>query len=435
MNRKLRKGLKIGGLTVGALVLSMVVTVGGYLVYVIGNYSRIPDDQGLIVFGLNTQTIQDSDLYDDSIPTSGTTFSASTYNIGFGAYDRAYDFFMDENDYKPEYVSSHGGVAHTVGSHSRAASADAALHNTEGAVHTIVDLEQDYGKPVDFALFQEVDTNSDRSFHVNQLQNMANEFTTYDYVHAVNFHSSYLAYPLNEPIGKINSGISTFSRYSIESSVRKSFYVTDAFPTKFFDLDRCYSISKIPVGTTGKYLSIINVHLSAYDATGEIRARQFNELKGTLAAEFSAGNYVLVGGDFNHDVIYDNPAFASNGIYINPAAQPDWYDNYEQERPEDYWWNYLRLDPSDPDYDLEGTGMTIAAADNIPTCRDPSIPWQDENNNGILDNFLCTIDGFLVSPNLEVLKVENIAAGDDADNLGFAYSDHNPAYIEFKLKS
>ena len=279
MNRKLRKGLKIGGLTVGALVLSMVVTVGGYLVYVIGNYSRIPDDQGLIVFGLNTQTIQDSDLYDDSIPTSGTTFSASTYNIGFGAYDRAYDFFMDENDYKPEYVSSHGGVAHTVGSHSRAASADAALHNTEGAVHTIVDLEQDYGKPVDFALFQEVDTNSDRSFHVNQLQNMANEFTTYDYVHAVNFHSSYLAYPLNEPIGKINSGISTFSRYSIESSVRKSFYVTDAFPTKFFDLDRCYSISKIPVGTTGKYLSIINVHLSAYDATGEIRARQFNELK------------------------------------------------------------------------------------------------------------------------------------------------------------
>lgn len=435
MNRKLRKGLKIGGLTVGALVLSMVVTVGGYLVYVIGNYSRIPDDQGLIIFGLNTQTIKDSDLYDDSIPTSGTTFSASTYNIGFGAYDRAYDFFMDENDYKPEYVASHGGVAHTIGSHSRAASADAALHNTEGAVHTIVDLEQDYGKPVDFALFQEVDTNSDRSFHVNQLQNMVNEFATYDYVHAINFHSSYLAYPLNEPIGKINSGISTFSRYSIESSVRKSFYVTDAFPTKFFDLDRCYSISKIPVGTTGKYLSIINVHLSAYDATGEIRARQFNELKGTLAAEFSAGNYVLVGGDFNHDVIYDNPAFASNGTYINPAAQPEWYDNYEQQRPEDYWWNYLRLDPTDPDYDLEGTGMTIAAADNIPTCRDPSIPWQDENNNGILDNFLCTIDGFLVSPNLEVVRVENIAAGDDADNLGFAYSDHNPAYIEFKLKN
>lgn len=435
MNAKFKKGIKISAITVGALVLSMVITVGGYLIYVIGSYSRIPDNQALIVFGFNNQTINDEDLFDESIPSSGKTFSATTYNIGFGAYDRAYDFFMDENDYKPEYVASHGGISHTVGTHSRATSLEAARRNTEGAVHTILDLQDSRAKPVDFALFQEVDTDSDRSYRVNQLESITQEFSSYDYVHASNFHSAYLAYPLNEPIGKINSGISTFSSYSIESSLRKSFYVSDAFPTKFFDLDRCYSITKIPVGTTGKYLSIINVHLSAYDATGEIRAQQFAELKETLSSEVTSGNFVLVGGDFNHDVLYDNPAFASGGTYIHPENQPEWYDNYEQERPETYWWNYLRLDPTDPNYDLAGTGMTIAAADNIPTCRDPSIPWQDENNNGILDNFLCTIDGFLVSANLEVSLVENIAAGDDADGLGFAYSDHNPAYIEFKLKA
>ncbi len=434
MNRKIKKGIKISILIIGALVLSLIITVGSYLLYVIGSYSRIPDNQALIVFGFNNQTINDDDLFDEGIPSSGKTFSASTYNIGFGAYDRDYDFFMDENDYQEEYVESHGGVTHTVGTHSRATSLEAATHNTEGAVHTIVNLEDSYAKPVDFAMFQEVDTDSDRSYHVNQLDSIKKEFTSYDYVHATNFHSAYLAYPLNEPIGKTNSGISTFSRYSIGSSVRKSFYVTDAFPTKFFDLDRCYSISKIPVGTTGVFLSIINVHLSAYDATGEIRANQFAELKATLTEEVDAGNYVLVGGDFNHDVIYDNPAFASDGIYNQPENQPEWYDNYEQERPEEYWWNYLRLDPSDPEYDLAGTGMTIAAADNIPTCRDPSIPWQDENNNGILDNFLCTIDGFLVSANLEVTLIENIAGGDDPDGLGFGFSDHNPAYIEFKLK-
>jgi endonuclease/exonuclease/phosphatase family metal-dependent hydrolase len=435
MNKKLKKGLKIGGLAVGGLVLSMVITVGGYLAYVIGSYSRLPDNQSLIVFGFNTQTIKDSDLYDEAVPDSGTTFSASTYNIGFGAYDRAYDFFMDENDYQPEYVESHHGITHTVGSHSRAASKTAALRNTNGAVDTIAGIATEFSNPVDFALFQEVDTDSDRSYHVNQLQTIVSEFDTYDYVHASNFHSAYLAYPLNEPIGKIKSGISTFSRYSLESSVRKSFYVSDAFPTKFFDLDRCYSISKISVGTSGKYLSVINVHLSAYDATGEIRANQFAELKATLSEEVAAGNYVLVGGDFNHDVIYDNPAFANDGVYIDGDAQPEWYDNYEQTRPENYWWNYLRLDPADTQYDLMGTGMTIAAADNIPTCRDPSIPWQDENDNGILDNFLCTIDGFLVSDNLEIIRVQNIAAGEDADGLGFAYSDHNPAYIEFKLKA
>lgn len=38
-----------------------------------------------------------------------------------------------------------------------------------------------------------------------------------------------------------------------------------------------------------------------------------------------------------------------------------------------------------------------------------------------------TIDGFIVSPNVEVTSVETLDAG-------FAYSDHNPVKLQVKLK-
>ncbi|MFA5486376.1 MAG: hypothetical protein WC275_04800, partial [Bacilli bacterium] len=78
------------------------------------------------------------------------------------------------------------------------------------------------------------------------------------------------------------------------------------------------------------------------------------------------------------------------------------------------------------------------------TCRDASIPFQDKNNNGIVDNAMVSIDGFLVSDNIEVTHIETIGSGEnkqvetlDASDprygLGFVYSDHNPVLMNFKL--
>lgn len=408
MNKKTQKGIKIALWSVGSLVAAIVVTVCGYVTYIVADYTRIADNQVLPVSGMAGRAILDSDLVTDEEGSTPRTFSASTYNIGFGAYGPDYDFFMDENDYLSKYVESHGGVTHTQGSHSRGISEESIVSNTEGAIGTIANLSDNFGSDVDFAFFQEVDSDADRSFHVNQEAMLADSFVSYDRVHSSNYHSSYLAYPFNEPIGQSNSGISTISRFVLASSIRKSFYVSKSFPDKFFDLDRCYSISRTTVGSTDKYLDLINVHMSAYDSTGEIRAQQFAQLRETLAEETAAGNYVIVAGDFNHDVIYDNKDFMNHGFYSDPLAQPSWYDNYEQTRPTKYWWNYLRLDPDDADYELKDTGMRMAVADNLPTSRDPSIPLQDANGNGIIDNFLCVIDGFMVSKNISVKFVQNL---------------------------
>jgi endonuclease/exonuclease/phosphatase family metal-dependent hydrolase len=41
--------------------------------------------------------------------------------------------------------------------------------------------------------------------------------------------------------------------------------------------------------------------------------------------------------------------------------------------------------------------------------------------------FVIVIDGFFVSPDVEVVSVKN-------HDTGFMYSDHNPVTIEFRLK-
>lgn len=41
--------------------------------------------------------------------------------------------------------------------------------------------------------------------------------------------------------------------------------------------------------------------------------------------------------------------------------------------------------------------------------------------------YTVTLDGFIVSDNIECLTYENV-------NTGYSYSDHDPVYMEFKLK-
>ena len=68
------------------------------------------------------------------------------------------------------------------------------------------------------------------------------------------------------------------------------------------------------------------------------------------------------------------------------------------------------------------------SGENIPTCRNNDIAWQ----NG--KTFVTGVDGFICSDNIQVSAVETIAT--NGGNLGtdyFAYSDHQPVKLTFKL--
>ena len=59
------------------------------------------------------------------------------------------------------------------------------------------------------------------------------------------------------------------------------------------------------------------------------------------------------------------------------------------------------------------------------------ITWKIEKKRGNLRpvlTYTVTLDGFILSDNMECISYENI-------NTGYSYSDHDPVYMKFKLKS
>ena len=251
-------------IALGAFLGIIVLVVGGYVIYVVASYSRIEDNLALTPENSSGGAVR-----------TGEEYTVVTQNLGFGAYTADFTFFMDG------------------GKDSRAKSAESVRDCMAKAYDEIK------GYSPDFVFLQEVDTDSTRSHHVNERAAFDEKFADYSKVFAVNYHSAYLMYPLHEPHGKSNSGILTFSKNGFSSALRRSLPIADDMK-KLLDLDRCYSVSRIPT-ENGKEFLLYNVHTSAYGGSDEIRAAQMTMLFSDMQAEYANGNYCVAGGDFNHD--------------------------------------------------------------------------------------------------------------------------------------
>ena len=367
MPQALKRALQVCGIVLGLLV----AVVAGYAIYLQTTYYRIPDAIAVDVERNPEGAIQ-----------TGQEYRAVTFNIGFGAYTPDYTFFMDQG------VMEDG--TETKGERSLAVSKDVAQANTQGAVSTLVELQPD------FVLMQEVDTDSTRSYQIDQKAAAESAFPQLGSAFASNFHTGYLAYPITEPHGFVNSGLLMLGAAHVDSAERRSYPVDDSFPTKFFDLDRCFLVERLPV-SNGKQLVMINSHMSAFDEGGVYREKQMKLLESVLAEELAAGNYVIAGGDWNHALCN------SQELYECDQKVPVWV---------------ALLDESSLP-----AGMTVVQADNladVPTCRGSDIPYEKGRS------YVVTVDGFFVSDNIEAQST-NI----DAD---FEFTDHNPVLLTFKLK-
>lgn len=439
--RKTKKTVIVLGIIMFVVFSSLICVVGGYVGYVVLTYYRLGNTT-LEVNNNNTNKISSDDI-------GSKEFSISTYNIGFGAYDRDYSFFMDKSEFKQEYIESQGRKDNS-GLYGKGVSEEKILQNTHGAYQLLQNYED-----FDFMLYQEVDTKSTRAHNVNQLEIGNEYFTDYASVHGVNYHSAYLAYPFADPIGASNSGITTYTKYEITKANRQEFTITKDFFGKFFDLDRAFTISELPIMGSDKKLYIFNVHMSAYDKDGIVRKAQLSQLISAIKTARDVNgfnNYVVVGGDFNHDLVIDNPALSEDYM-------ANIFDKQETDILKTDWYNYFRLNDSLHDQnvtnlitgitekyvsDFKGQRLKAYGPTNLATARDASIPFVDANNNGIIDNAMVSIDGFLVSDNISVssvvtlgsgtgLQEENLDENDPRYGLGFVYSDHNPVVMNFTL--
>ena len=388
-NKKYAKRVvkKVGLITLMVLG-SVLVTAVGYVGYVLLSYNRIGN--------VNLKVDRKSEI---AKVKTGETYKAMTYNIGFGAYSQDYTFFLDTG-------YDENGKA-TCGYYSTAKSKNAVNFNTNGAISAVLD------RSPDFVMFQEVDTDSTRSYHVNQDKKITESFANYDHVFAKNFHTAFLPYPLYDMHGYVNAGLATVSKYQIQSAQRKEYTVSNDF-SKYIDLDRCFSVSELEV-ENGKKLCIVNSHMSAYDEGGKVRNKQVEELNAFLKEKKENGDYVVIGGDWNHDLLTYNPDYSynlENRAFDVKIKTPDWVS---------YFFNESGKSPLID-------GYKVVASDNTPTCRNNDIEWEPGKT------FVCCIDGFIVSDNVEIVKHENVQTKQGNKGLdGFAFSDHDPSYLEFKL--
>lgn len=353
------------------IIVATIVVIAIYASYLFLSYSRIDDKTELTIKNQTQANVK-----------QGEEYSIVTYNVGFGCYSPEFSFFMDEADWK--------NGKHTVGVYGRGINKNDVIKDTLGTGDVLRSINPD------FILLQEVDEKATRSFNINMRSYYEDLFSSMNSIYAVNFHSQYLNLPLYDPHGIVNAGLLTLSKYKSSKAERISYPVSSAL-SKIADLDRCFSIERF-ITDNGKELVIINNHMSAYDEGGVIRKAQLDTLNSYLETEYKKGNYVIVGGDFNH---------ALGEEYAN-AFKTD------QLLPE--WVSILN------DSDLP-SGFSIVKPENgfsVPTVRSCDIPY----TKGV--NYLTIVDGFIVS--------DNIDASSYVYDTDFSYSDHQPVVLTFILK-
>ena len=350
---------------IGVIILILLVIVAGYVGYVFFSYHRLPKETALEVKKESQASFATNQEY-----------QIMSYNIGYGAYPADYSFFMDGGEY------------------SRAYDQESVAKNMAGVLETTKSIDPD------IALFQEVDEDGDRSFHVNEVKQLQDQATLpgYSSVYAQNYDSAYLFYPVTKPIGKAKSGLVTNVKGEISQSTRYSLPIDTDF-NKFFDLDRAISVSEIPVGED-QTLTLINLHLSAFTKNRAVRKAQLDLLFDQMTTAYEAGHYVIVGGDYNHDMLGNSPE-----VFGTQTEPFNWTHPF-------------------PESDLPAH-FQVAKGD-LAKAKIPSVR---RNNEAYVagESFVSIVDGFLVSDNVTVNEV-------DVVDKGFANSDHNPITMRFTLQ-
>ncbi|MDO5755480.1 MAG: endonuclease [Tissierellia bacterium] len=303
----------------------------------------------------------------------GEQYRAVSFNIGYAGLGEEADFFMDGGK----------GVNPTK---------EEVKKNLQGIGEILTKLDGD------FTLLQEIDVDSKRSFRQDQ-RVFLSDYLQDDQglgAYASNFNVKFVPIPL-PPIGKVDSGLVTRSKYSFNHVERISLYSPFKWPVRLANLKRCLLLTKFPIEQSDKELVLINLHLEAYDDSGG-REKQTKELFEIMMDEYEKGNFVLAGGDFNQSFFdrEDLPFGSAEGH-----------------------WEPGRLDESLLPKDFQ----FLADERKLPTCRSVNIPYDPESE----EQGFFLIDGYIASPNI---KVESIETKD----YGFKYSDHSPVVLEFQLK-
>ena len=385
------------------LLLLVVIAAAGFFAYITLSEYKPAERETLDITGSS-----------DAAVFRGQKLRIATWNIGYGALGETTDFFMD------------GGTS------VRTADEEGVKENMKAVADGMNELG------ADIYFLQEVDRGSSRSCNIDESALLLETFgaaapaeegqiTGMTASFANNYKAAFVPYPW-PPIGKVDSGILTLSRFGMTGAERISLPCPFKWPVRAVNLKRCLMIDRIPIGGTGglpqyvqgaqqngssvqqngngadqygmttqQELVLINLHLEAYDS-GEGKAAQTQMLKQIMDEEYSRGNYVIVGGDFNQTF-----STVDESAYKHQKGM--WEAGKIQEKEfSDNW--------------------TLLMDDSAPTCRSLDKAYAGADKDGFQ---FYMIDGFIVSGNIKVKKIKT-------KQLDFKNTDHNPVVMDIRLK-
>ena len=300
----------------------------------------------------------------ENLPAAGNTLAVTTWNIGYGGMGEESDFIFDG------------------GTQRRPPSAKLVDKNVAGIVSHLSSVSSDV------LLLQEVAKPSWINHGRNVFEAVQDALPdTY-----VEFNADILTRGIPRPF-RVELGNAIVSRKAADSFELAGLPLEPYFEFGLFRKN--YRVHVIRLAGQGKW-TVMNIHLSAFDPEDiDVRRQQVAKLFNIAQAEFLRGRRVVVGGDWN--------------LLLSEAELPHTTD------PEHSFW--VRSFPDD----LRPAGWTIVADLEVPTVRLAHKPYVAGENRTI------AIDGFAVSPNVEVLSVS-------ASQLGFRSADHNPVTGTFRVR-
>ena len=308
---------------------------------------------------------------------AGDPFTVVTWNCGYGALGDNADFFMDGG--KSVYTADEDRVRLNLGKIAEA----------------LAEMRPNV------IFLQEVDRDSMRSHEIEEVIELSNTLQgDYDMIYtstfAYNFNVRFVPFPV-PPIGRVRSGLVTFSDALARESERIQLPDPFRWPVRLANFKRCLLLERIPLQNVDRELVLVNLHMDAFD-DGSGKEAQTEMLRKILEEEAASGNYVIAGGDFNQ-------VFSNTDMSAYPLQEGVWAPGFIDTSKFSDGWQCL-MDSS------------------VPTCRSLDKPYAGADK----DTFqYYVIDGFIVSENIEVKSVQT-------QDLGFVNSDHNPVLMECVLK-
>lgn len=305
-------------------------------------------------------------IYDENTVLVEEKMTIYSWNIGYAGLDATSDFFMD-------------------GGSKVNPTAEEVKQNLE-AIKSFL-----YTQAADAWMLQEVDVHSSRTSDINELNAISEEYQG-SFALAYNYKCDFVPIPI-PPIGKVASGIATFTNKSVvDTFERIALPCPFTWPVRVANLKRCLLLTRLAVAGSSKEVVLVNLHLEAYD-DGEGKTAQTKLLMQILQQEYEKGNYVIAGGDFNQTFPGVLDTYPVTGEVWTPTVLE------EDDLPEGF--RYV--------FDHEHASCRLL---NQPFCEDSQV---------------YVLDGFIVSPNVQVDTVETV-------DLGFSNSDHNPVKLQITLQ-